>query len=170
MSKNQVTCKSQSRTFCVCKRWKPMWKNVIMVDEKWVYSHDSETKSLLTMGLKNISQNWNMKASSVKGEGEVDCVFLFVYEGDVHHEFSSYAHNVNKQYYLKVMKWLWEAVKGKRPNSGRKKKWMLQHNNDPAHSFPSNYKWLAHKAHHTCPKTSILTNSSTNRFLLVTKN
>ena len=56
-----------------------MWKNVIMVDEKWVYSHDSETKSLLTMGLKNISQNWNMKASSVKGEGEVDCVFFCLF-------------------------------------------------------------------------------------------
>jgi hypothetical protein len=47
------------------------------------------------------------------------------------------------------------------------KKWTLHHKNAPAHSFHSNYLWLAHKAQHTCPTTSVLTKSQTNRFLLV---
>lgn len=47
------------------------------------------------------------------------------------------------------------------------KKWMLHHKNAPAHSFPSNYLRLSHKAHHTYSTTSILTKSPTNRFLLV---
>jgi hypothetical protein len=59
-----------------------------MDEEKWVYSYDVETKkSLLTMGLKNLSKNQKTTASSVKCEGDVHCVFLFVYGGVVHIEF-----------------------------------------------------------------------------------
>jgi len=46
---------------------------------------------------------------------------------------------------------------------------MLQQNNAPAHSFPSNYSRYAHKANQTCPTTHVLTKSPINRSLLVTK-
>ena len=72
-------------------------------------------KPLLTMGLKNIRQNRKTTASSVKCEGDVDCLFLFFYGGAVHHEFSPHGHNVNKQYYLEMIKCQQEAVKEKGP-------------------------------------------------------
>ena len=46
------------------------------------------------MGFKNISQNRKIRARSVEGEGDVDCVFLFVYGGVVHHEISQYQQTV----------------------------------------------------------------------------
>jgi hypothetical protein len=87
------------------------------------------------MGPKNFSQNRNMKASSVKGEGDVDCEFFLAYGVVLHYEFSPRVHNVNKQYYLEMMKCLREAVKGKRANSRTKKKWMLHNNNALAYFF-----------------------------------
>ena len=89
------------------------------------------------MGLKNLIQNWKTKASSVKGEGDVDCV-CFLCGRIAHHKYSTCGHNVNKQYYLEVIKHMQEAVKGKMTNSRWEKKWMLQNNNAPAHSFPYN--------------------------------
>jgi len=52
-------------------------------------------KPLLTKGLKNHSKNPKTIASLVKCEGDVDCVFLFVYGGVVHHEFLPRGHNFN---------------------------------------------------------------------------
>jgi hypothetical protein len=54
--------------------------------------------------------------------------FLFVYGDAVHRELSPDCPTVNKQYCLDVIKHWQGAVKGKRPNSRRGKKWMLQHN------------------------------------------
>ena len=58
------------------------------------------------MDLKNLSQNWKITASSVKGEGDVDsvcvCVF-FLHGGVVHHESSPRGHKVSQQYYLDVI-------------------------------------------------------------------
>jgi hypothetical protein len=73
-------------------------------------------KTLLTMRLKNLSQNRKTTASSVKCEGDVDCVFLFLYGGGVHHEFSPHGYNVKTKYYLSVIKHRQEALKGKRLN------------------------------------------------------
>jgi hypothetical protein len=58
------------------------------------------------MGFKILKQKRKTTASSVKGEDDVDCVCLlfFVSVGFVHHEFSPPSHNVNKQYYLEVIK------------------------------------------------------------------
>jgi hypothetical protein len=70
------------------------------------------------------------------------------------------------------LKW-WNACKRQWKVKGQiwagGKKWMPQQNNDPAHFFPSNYSWLAHKAHQTCPTTPVLTKYPMNRSLLVTK-
>jgi hypothetical protein len=120
------------------------------------------------MGLKNLTQNRKTNASSAKVKVMMT-VFLFVCGGAIQNEFSPRGHKVNKQYYLEMMKCLREALKGKRTNSRREKKWMLHRNNAPAHSFSSNYTQLSHKAHQTCPTTRVLAPSYTNRLLLVPK-
>jgi len=42
---------------------------------------------MLKQKIKNLSKNRKTTASSVKCEGDVHCVFLFVYGGVVHNEF-----------------------------------------------------------------------------------
>jgi hypothetical protein len=54
-------------------------------------------------------------------------------EGIIHHEFLPRGQTVNKEYYLKVMKVLREAVRRKRPGMLRGKKWLLHHDNAPVH-------------------------------------
>ena len=137
-----------------------------MGEEKRILAMMLKQKPLITMGLKNISQNRKIRTSSIKGEGDVDCVFLFVCGNVAHHEFSPCAHNVNKQYYLEVMKHLWEAVKGKRANWRREKYGcytiiMFPHIHSP---------WITCDLlikNTTRHSTSSLTKSPTNRFLLV---
>ena len=70
---------------------------------------------------------------SLKCEGDVDRFFLD-WKGIVHHEFVPRGEIVNKEFYLKVMKRLREAVRRKRPEVWTNKTWMLHHYNAPPHA------------------------------------
>jgi len=61
-------------------------------------------------------------------------IVFFDWKGIVHHEFVPRGEIVNKEFYLKVMKHLREAVRRKRPEAWTNKTWMLHHNNAPAHA------------------------------------
>jgi hypothetical protein len=54
-------------------------------------------------------------------------------EAIIHHEFLPRGQRVNKEYYLKVMKMLREAVRRKKPGMLREKKWLLHHDNARVH-------------------------------------
>ncbi|UYV81427.1 hypothetical protein LAZ67_20001160 [Cordylochernes scorpioides] len=54
--------------------------------------------------------------------------------GVVHHEFLPQGRTVNKEYYLKVMRNLREAIRQKRPDLWKNKNWLLHHDNAPAHT------------------------------------
>ena len=49
-------------------------------------------------------------------------------------EFVPRGETVNKEFYLKVMKRLREAVRRKRPEAWTNKTWMLHHDNAPPHA------------------------------------
>ena len=72
-------------------------------------------------------------SESLKCEGDVDS-FFFDWKGIVHHEFVPRGETVNKEFYLKVMKRLREAVRRERPEVRTNKTWMLHHDNAPAHA------------------------------------
>jgi transposase len=55
-------------------------------------------------------------------------------EGIIHHEFLLQDQTVNKEYYLKVMQRLRGAVRRKRSEMWRGKKWLLHHDDAPVHS------------------------------------
>jgi hypothetical protein len=61
-------------------------------------------------------------------------MFFFYCEGIIHHEFLPYGQMVNKEYYLKVMKGLEQALRRKRPDLWKEKKWLLHHDNAAVHS------------------------------------
>jgi transposase len=58
-------------------------------------------------------------------------VFFFDWKGIFHHEFVPRGETVNKEFYVKVMKRLREAVQRKRTEAWTNKTWMLHHDNAP---------------------------------------
>ena len=80
---------------------------------------------------------------SLKCEGDVDS--FFDWKGIVHHEFVPRGEAVNKEFYLKVMKRLREAVGRKRPETGTNKTWMLHHDNAPPHASLLILEFLANQ-------------------------
>ena len=74
--------RSQSRTFWVCEQWwKCMWKKRHYRWREvglWLWCWNK--KPLLNMGLKNFSKNRRTMASSVKCEGDIDCVICLFME------------------------------------------------------------------------------------------
>jgi transposase len=83
------------------------------------------------VGGKILATTQKSTSESLKCEGDVDS--FFYWKGIVHHEFVPHGKTVNKEFYLKVMKSLREAVRRNRPEAWTNKTWMLQHDNAPAH-------------------------------------
>jgi hypothetical protein len=99
-------------------------KNVITVDEMWVYECDIETKAQSSPRPKQAHQS----------RSNVKVLLIFFYgKGVVHHEFVPRGQTVNGQFYLEVTKRSREAEQSKRPKGWINKSWMLHHNNAPAH-------------------------------------
>lgn len=69
-------------------------------------------------------------------------------EGIIHHEFLPHGQIVNKEYYLRVMKMLREAVRRKRSDLWRGKKWLhhrdnaLMHLSNLIHGFVTKHEML----------------------------
>ena len=83
-------------------------------------------------GWENPRHDKKRTSVSLKYEGDVDS--FFDWKGIVHHEFVPRGEAVNKEFYLKVMKRLREAVRRKRPEAWTNKTWILHHDNEPAHA------------------------------------
>jgi hypothetical protein len=58
----------------------------------------------------------------------------FDYHGIVHHSYAPDGQTINKEYYLKVIRHLRDAVWHKRPDLWASRNWQLHHDNAPAHS------------------------------------
>ena len=80
----------------------------------------SKQKPSLCKGSKNVTQIQKSMASSSQLKSEA--VFFYC-EGIIHHELVPRGQMVNKEYYLKVMKRLREAVRRKRHDLWRGKNW-----------------------------------------------
>ena len=74
------------------------------------------------------------KARQCRSNVKVMLIFFFDWKDIVHHEFVPRGETVSKEFYLKVMKRLREAVRRKRPEAWTKKTWMLHHDNSPSHA------------------------------------
>ena len=87
-------------------------KTLITGDESWVYGYDPETKAQ--------SSQWKIPGSmrpkmacQVQSKVKVMLTFVFNYKGIVHHEYAPHGQTVNKEYYVKVLRWLHNAVRHK---------------------------------------------------------
>jgi len=74
------------------------------------------------------------KARQSRSNVKVMLIVFFYWNGIIHNEFVPRVETVNKEFYLKVMKRLREAVRRKRPEAWTNKTWTLHHDNAPAHA------------------------------------
>ena len=97
-----------------------------------MYGYDVETKMQSSQWVGKSSPR-PKKARQSRYNVKV-MLIVFLLEGIVHHEFVPRGETVNKEFYLKVMKRLREAVRRKRPEAWTNKTWMLHHDDAPAHA------------------------------------
>jgi len=109
-------------------------KNVITGDETSVYGYDVETKVQSSQWVGKSSPRPKKARQSRSNVKVMLIVFFFDWKGIVHHKFVPRGETVNKEFYLKVMKRLREAMRRKRPEAWTNKIWMLHHDNAPAHA------------------------------------
>jgi hypothetical protein len=78
------------------------------------------------VGGKILASTKKSTSDSLKCEGDE----FFYWKGIVHHEFVPCGETV-KEFYLKAMKHLREAVRRNRPEAWTNQTWMLHHDNAP---------------------------------------
>ncbi|GFW84818.1 uncharacterized protein TNCV_681061 [Trichonephila clavipes] len=70
----------------------------------------------------------------VRSKFKVMLIVFFDAVGIAHHEYALQGQTVNKEFYLDVMRRLREAVRRKRPVMWASSRWMLHHDEAPAHT------------------------------------
>jgi len=74
------------------------------------------------------------KARQVWSNVKLMLTIFFDYRGVVHQEYAPQGQNINKEYYLEVLRRFRDAVRRKRPDLWAAGTWDLHHDNAPAHS------------------------------------
>ena len=97
------------------------------------YVYDVETKAQSSQW-KHTRLPRPKKARQFRSNVKVLLTVFFDYHGVVHQEFLPQGRTVNKEYYLKVIRRLLEAIRKKRPELWKNNSWLLHHHNAPAQS------------------------------------
>jgi hypothetical protein len=74
------------------------------------------------------------KSQWVQSKVKVLLTVFFDYGRTVHHSYAPEGQSINKEYYLKVIRHLHDAVWRKRPDLCASRNWQLHHDNAPTHS------------------------------------
>ena len=117
-------------------------KKVITGDESWVYGYDPKTKQQ-SLQWKGPDEPRPKKARQSQSHVKSMLIIFFDCEGVVHYEFALRGQTINKEYDVKVLKRLRDAVKRQRPRFWLSGDWLLHHDNAPAHSSNLVQQFLA---------------------------
>lgn len=129
-------------------------KNVKTGDETWVYGYVVKMKRHLPQWVGELSHDQKKKTHQSHSHVKVMLIVFFDWKGIVHHEFVPCGQTVSKEFYLKFLKHLREAVWRKRPEAWTNKTWRLHHDNAPFHEVL--LTWLFGKARDGCHPPSTL--------------
>jgi len=88
--------------------------------------------AVVTVETFNIPEAKKGQASAEQLQSDLDR-FLDP-RGVVHHNYAPQGQNINKEYYLEVLRCLRDVVRRKRPDQWAAGMWQLHHDNTPAHS------------------------------------
>ena len=112
-------CESTEQRICIkfCEDVKFL-KNVLIGDESWVYGYDTDTKQHSSQWKRPTSPR-PKKGRQVRSKTKVMLMAFFDSEGIVHHEYVPDGQTINKEFYLKVLRRLYESVRrNNRKNGG----------------------------------------------------
>jgi hypothetical protein len=87
-------------------------KKVITGDESWVYGYDPETKAQSSRW-KSPESPRPKKALQSRSNVNAMLTVFFDHEGVAHQEYAPPGQKINKEYYIKVLCWLRDAVRRK---------------------------------------------------------
>ena len=112
----------------------PEFLNIVTTgDESWVYGYDPETK-VQSSQWKHATSPRPKKARHARSNVKAMLTVLFYSRGVVHHKYAPQGQNINKEYYLEVLRRFLDAVRHKRPGMWAAGTWQLQYDNAPARS------------------------------------
>ena len=107
----------------------PEFLNIVTTgDESWVYGYDPEAKAQSSQW-KHSTSPWPKRARKVRSNVKVMLTVFFDSRGVVHHKYAPQGQNINKEYYLEVLRRLRDAVQHKRPVLWAAGTWQLHHDN-----------------------------------------
>ena len=112
----------------------PEFLNIVITgDESWVYGYDPETKAQSSQWKHSTSPR-QKNARQVRRNVKVMLTVFFGSHGVVHQEYAPQGQNIDKEYYLEILRRLRVAVRRKRPDLWAAGTCLLHHDNAPAHS------------------------------------
>jgi hypothetical protein len=117
---------------------------IITGDETWVYGYDPETK-LQSSQWRSPSSPRPKKARQVLSNVKMMLMVFFDIQGLVHCEFVPAGQTVSQHYYKQVSLRLREKVRRQRSQLFQSSRWLLHHNNAPAHTALSIQEFLTKK-------------------------
>jgi len=106
---------------------------VITGDESWCYGYDPEGKQASNQW-KTPSSPRPKKIRQLRPNVKTMLICFFDILGIVYREFVPRGQTVNQEFYLGVLKRLRDRVRRTRPELWRTGKWLIHHDNTPAHT------------------------------------
>ena len=116
--------------------------SIITGDESWVYRYDPETKQISSQW-KTASSPQLKKARQVKSNVKTMLIAFFDTDRLVHHKYVPRGQTVNKEFYKRALQCLRDAVPRHCPEKWDSGKWILHHDNVPAHRVVTTNEFLA---------------------------
>ena len=118
--------------------------NVITGDETWVFQYDPETKRQ-SLQWKTAGSPRPKKARMSRSRVKVMLIVFFDNKGLVHHEFVPQGQTVNQHFYKEVLSRLIARIRRSMRDLWENNRWILHHDNAPAHNALSIRQFLAEK-------------------------
>ena len=125
------TCLVLPSTLCDNSCRKTFLNRIITGDETWYFLHDPQLKRQSTTWKTPLSPR-QQKSRRYRSKGKIKLERVFVSKGIVK-EFIPEDATVNKTRYKEILSRSRYSIRRKRPDLWRTKKWLLLHDNAPAH-------------------------------------
>jgi len=87
-------------------------RNNVTSDEAWVYGYDPETKQQSSQW-KGPTSPRPKKGRQVRSKAKTTLLAFFESEGIVHHEYAPDVQKISKEFYVEVLRRLYESVRRK---------------------------------------------------------
>jgi histone-lysine N-methyltransferase SETMAR len=143
--------------------------SIITGDEMWIYSYNSDGKSLFEHTWKSPNERWVKNLRLARYSTKILLIIFFDSQGLIHQEFLTQNQAVNTAYYKEILIRLREKIRSKRPQLFRSRTWFLHYDNAFSHNALSIREFLAEKKIPVLPHPSYSPDLVPSNFFLFPK-